>query len=350
MKLSQRITAFAMLGVMVVCMSGYMSVFLEGLNRLGLISYALVEIRETGIDEPLNEQEDPVKKSQGFLSFKNKVENQFNRIAFKQALIELSASVNRIVGKRLIIDVNESKTVVKLKNGHLTSIRSTPSVQIEEYAQNVIDLYENLTAQGIEVLYANMPFKIDKYDDQLPDGIVDYTNSDADRLLEILCQNMIPTVDFREEIRQVGLNHYEQFFYTDHHWTPETGLWAAGVLMNNHLPKYRHTSSIELYEIENYTVATYEKTFLGSYGRRTGFSYAGADDISIITPKFNSDLQVSVPSNKYSEIGDFSETIIDVNIISGDFFDNDPYGAYVGGNASAQIKNDNGNGYVCVVI
>ena len=289
--------------------------------------------------------EAPNSKQYGFYqsvrALQRRAENGFDLIGFRLYFVELNGGIHSILGKRVVLDADASQSVIKLNNGYLTTVRDTQSPLIEEHAENVIALYENLTERGIDFLYINAPFKIDKYDTQLPNGLSDYTNSDADKFLNILIQSNVPTVDLREELRQAGLNHYDLFFRTDHHWTPEAGLWAAGLVMNKYLPQYRYGNA-DLYDISNYYVDTHEQIFLGSWGRRTGRLYAGLDDISVITPNFETELYVSIPHRGYAKSGSFLETVIDPDDIT--------YNRYIGGNADARIVNATGNGKTCVVI
>jgi hypothetical protein len=83
-----------------------------------------------------------------------------------------------------------------------------------------------------------------------------------------------------------GLDQYAAFFKTDHHWKPETGIWANGKIMTY----LQELGIIENFnrswrDIDNFTVAVYKNSFLGSRGQRVGKYFAGVDDISLIYPE-----------------------------------------------------------------
>ena len=133
-----------------------------------------------------------------------------------------------------------------------------------------------------------------------------------------------------------------QFFYTDHHWKPEFAFYTfnkvAKVLNNN----YGFNISEDITNQLNYDKKIYSNYFLGSLGKRVGKYYAGLDDISLITPKFETDLRYEIPSHNVDKQGSFSETILDYGHIEvKDYYNKNPYAVYTGGDfAFSRITNN----------
>lgn len=91
-----------------------------------------------------------------------------------------------------------------------------------------------------------------------------------------------------------------------------------------------------------FSVTTYENTFLGAEGRRTGIFYSGLDDISKIVPKYNTLFSVEIPSKNIKRTGDFSTTVIDESKKCEEYsFTDSSYYMYWGGDYPlVNIKNE----------
>jgi len=232
------------------------------------------------------------------------VEENYNEyLPFKEQLVTLNGGVQKLLGKR---EVNNRYL---LDNGHMTYV--IPELDMENIASVTQSFSEEVQRRGIPFLYVNLLFKIDEQDKQLPPGVEDYSNENADRFVASLRERGVDCLDLRELEKAQGLDHYSLFFRTDHHWTPETGLWASGEIaaaLRERDPSFAYDPA--LFELENYNCETCEKVFLGSHGRRVGVWYAGLDDLDILTPKFETRLRFSVPSRNLVREGSFEETML----------------------------------------
>ena len=231
-------------------------------------------------------------------------ESRFNDfLPGKDALVTLNGGVQRLLGRR---EVNQR---YRLDNGQMTYI--IPELDMEPIAQNTVDFARVLEERGVPFLYVNLLFKIDETDKQLPPGVEDFSNENADRFLAILRREGVDCLDLRELEKAEGLEHYSLFFPTDHHWTPETGLWASNRIaaaLEARDPSL--AADLSCMELENYDREVREGVFLGSHGRRVGEWYAGADDLSILTPRFETRLRFSVPELELVREGSFEETML----------------------------------------
>ena len=232
------------------------------------------------------------------------VEENYNEyLPFKEQLVTLNGGVQKLLGKR---EVNNRYL---LDNGHMTYV--IPELDMENIASVTQSFSEEVQRRGIPFLYVNLLFKIDEQNKQLPAGVEDYSNENADRFVASLRERGVDCLDLRELEKAQGLDHYSLFFPTDHHWTPETGLWASGEIaaaLRERDPSFAYDPA--LFELENYNCETCKKVFLGSHGRRVGVWYAGLDDLDILTPRFETRLRFSVPSRNLVREGSFEETML----------------------------------------
>lgn len=242
--------------------------------------------------------------------------------------VTLNGGVQQMLGKKAIEDVSPDDRVIKLNNGYLTFLYKWKDMKSP--ANHLIHFNQSLKELHIPLLYIQAPFKIDKYNTQLPEGLKDTTNQNADEFLSYI-DGAVDYVDLREEIYKDGLSHYELFFKTDHHWKPEAAFWAYGKIRRILNEKYRFDIDAEYGNFSRYEVKKYENYFLGSQGKRTGLLYAGTDDISLIYPKFETKFIFKVPDRGIEKNGDFLHTMFDFKHVERrDYFGKDPYSVYAG--------------------
>ncbi len=260
--------------------------------------------------------------------------------AVEKTIVDLNKNYNDgFFGKYVFININglshklfdqrSMNNVIKLENGHLEEV--VPAVDAGEQAKETIRLKDALAEQGVLFLYVQVPYKISKYEDLLPIGVEDSSNQNADALLAQLAEGDVPILDLRERFWQEGINQYDLFFKTDHHWTPEAAFMAYGEVISYMRTSWDLPIEDSYIDRENYSEDKYEDWFLGSRGKRVGLYYGGVDDITLLYPSFETQMSLSVPSEDIIRLGSFKEAIFDYsNIEEKDYFLKNPYHAYIG--------------------
>lgn len=200
---------------------------------------------------------------------------------FKVNLIDLNGFMRRLFGER------EMNGVTKLNNGYLTMVAA--SAQDEQISANVEAIAQYAAycrTLGIRVLYVQPPYKISKYDPQLPAGVYDGHNASLNMLVDRLQQKGVEILDLREQMHADGVNPYDLFYKTDHHWTTEGGFYAYQKIAERIASDTGTTVDPKLLDMENYQIDNYPRWHLGSRGQRTGILFAGIDDYHLIYPAF----------------------------------------------------------------
>lgn len=224
---------------------------------------------------------------------------------------------------------------VLLENGHLSHwVPESPNPEdIRQAAKNIIRFHNVHTADHGSFLFVMAPSQISKYEELLPVGYQDTTNATADAFLSVLEEAGVPYLDLREELQKDKISVTEAYFTTDHHWTPQTAFWAYGKILNK-LTDMQAIGPVDSFytDPENYIFETYEDTFLGSSGKRTGIHYAGLDDSILIRPDFETDIRIRVPERQLELRGRYENVAYNTDVFHNyedpDYFQENIYGLY----------------------
>ena len=222
-------------------------------------------------------------------------------------------------------------------NGHFSGFCKETNIDI--LAKSIIRFSYFLENENIPFIYVQAPYKICKYDEKYS-GIHDFSNQNADAVIANLLVNKVDVLDLRELIHLENKNHYDLFFKTDHHWKPETGVWAAQKIIE----KIDSKTNLKLKSFydDDYDYKLYKKALLGSYGKKITLAKTKPDDFMLILPKKEYEIHFEAfdKHNKIADnFGNFNAMIDFENINSKDFYGKDPYHAYCYGSSNNFVEN-----------
>lgn len=270
------------------------------------------------------------------LKTRNDIEKAFNETSLKMPFIEINGAISLAFNKKT------HNSVIRLSDGTLTiaAMNNNPNVALNN-ADAIIKLRDYLDVLNIPLLYVHAPQK--NVYGLLPAGTTDYRDVCADLFIEKLNNNGINKIVLRNKI---GESNSDTFFNTDHHWLPEAAFRSFGIVGEELIKNYGFNIDKEFFNINNYNSKIYKNWFLGSAGKRVGRIYATqTDDISILTPKFDTSFEVSTyhgNSNIDLLNGNFEQTmIVKENIENKDYYNLNPYAAYSGGDFPLQTVTNN---------
>ena len=278
-------------------------------------------------------------KEQGLVGIAESVQAQYktDELYKKNDLINLNGLYNRLTGRRVLNDT------VLLKNGYINS-QNASELNMIERAQKVVELSDWVQEQGIQFLYVQMPYKLEVDEKSLPIGIENGSNENADQILEILNAHHVNTVDLRDGISATSEQVMENFYKTDHHWTP-IGAFKGFNITAEALQKLFPNEKImqqDMLNIEQWDIHTMENHFLGSQGKRVGQLFVGMDDLVWMTPKFDTYMSCAIHKDRQIMVGDYTSAVIqkkylnDVEEIQvsnkpGTYFNVNQFCVYIGG-------------------
>lgn len=289
-----------------------------------------------------DDADDDSGKASAYLSYVNTFKNSIEYYTTKllpgrMKYIEANAWFNKRVGMNI---VSGSDDVVVMKNGYLT-FESGAAEDMTEQAESVEWFSDIMKQKGVDFLYVQYPTKEKKGDNMLPDGIEDGYNEMADDILERLKKGGVSCFDIRNSLMQKGDDWYSNFFITDHHWKPETGVWAAGELVKKLNSEFGYSFDSDIGNLDNYNIEVYQKCQFGAQGKIATTAFAEPEDISIIYPKGDTSLTVKYNIDE-PKTGRFEDVIFNKeHLNSTDYYNYSAYAAYLDGNkALTQITNN----------
>ncbi|MBQ7202402.1 MAG: hypothetical protein IJS03_00125 [Eubacterium sp.] len=264
------------------------------------------------------------------------------RLRYHDYLMDAESVITRLTGTKRI-EKEDGEIVAIAKNDMLSGASGElTNDEISGAVRKISQLKTVSEKNGADFLYIYAPEK--NLDLELPASVDNYSVSNYNVFLKNLKEYNIPVLDLYAEKENEGISVEEMFFATDHHWKPESGFWATEKICRELSDLYGFDYNKYYTNINNYNVKLYEKWFLGSQGKKVGtyFSPKSPDDISLITPKFETSISESQPFKEETRNGDFSQTVLYMeNIECKDYYNLNSYAVYSGGDFRLQITKNN---------
>ena len=261
--------------------------------------------------------------------------------------IQLYGGVQRLSGRRMIQDMVAGNTVAKLSTGALNFVNLGTAGQVDQEAvgrraQATAELAAKLEVRGIHYLYIAAPQKIQRGAELLPRGLEESGNATCDAYLAELDRLGVDYLDLRPVFESNGI-YSNWFFRTDHHWKPEAAFFAWQYLSGELDLRYGYETPSILTNPNNWSTRVLDDFFLGSQGKRVGSLYAGVDDFTIYTPKFDTNLTYTNSDGSFDSSGPFAQSVcFHERVEERDWFNGNPYTYYSGGDyAMATMVNHN---------
>lgn len=250
--------------------------------------------------------------------------------------IELYGGTQRLLGRRMVEDVDPQYTVIRLEEDLLTfSDPDGEQMDMTNRAEEMVDFVHRVRKEyHIPVLYVQAPSKLSVL--SLPQGLEDHTEAEATQFLSLLEEAKVDTLDlrpvFQEAVEEDPQAAEELFFLTDHHWTPAGAFLGYQALCEKLEKRYRFRIDESLTDPDSFETYRFRQVFLGSQGRRVGANYGGLDDLEIWSPQFTTHFTYSVPIVGIKREGPFVTSLLFPERLADiDLYNDNPYAIYAGG-------------------
>lgn len=273
-------------------------------------------------------------------NIKNQIENySSDYLIGYEKIVEIAKNYEKVIGWDLI-SYSDNDTPIEIGDGIWSEVRSQKNY--DDIKNNIVNFNNYLKDNKIDLLYVQAPAKIENTTSGGTLNILkDYLKENTDNFINSLEENNIEVLDLREKMKEEGLDYKSSFFKTDHHWTPQTGIWATKQIANKINDLWGMKIDSNIYRKENFDTKTYENIYLGSQGRRVTLAKAKPENFDVIYPNFETNISIKIPSMEIDKTGSFREILIDENFISKDYYNATVYSTYdYGDKAVKAIKNN----------
>lgn len=229
----------------------------------------------------------------------------------KDELIDLNGGWARLMGYK------RYNGIIK---GHGDMLFPLPRQRVEtrRCLHSLLNLYQKCCQNECEFLYVQLPLKMNRMGDMLPDGCgKDYSHEMVDDFLSNLRQLAIPTYDTRGGVDADFESVQRYFFRTDHHWNFDGAMKVFYELMMKLQQILELPSSVVAEKIlpRSWKRMAFPRCFLGSWGRRVGALYAGKDEVYYYLPSFETQIRKRILSRDVDVEGPFEESVIFKDVI-----------------------------------
>ena len=268
--------------------------------------------------------------------------NTIKKQNYHDRLLDINSLKENILGTRVIM--KEDTIVAKSDEGFLLGYfddELDDSLAIDEWLAAIRKNQQLAEKNGAHYLYCAVPAKTFYFREPL--NVTSYNKINYDNKINILSDSDIPFIDFYDVFEEKHVSKEDMFFITDHHWKPQSGFLANKIISEKLSDLYGFNYNKKATDLDNYIITTYPNWFLGSYGKKAGtfFTWYGADDFDLITPKFETDFTENIASNGTVRKGRFEETVLHMKKMKKDYYHVFPYSTYSGGDFRLQIIRNN---------
>ena len=260
--------------------------------------------------------------------------------------VDFNGLVARMTGKRVLNDR------MLLYNGTLVSVYQTQDLT---YVSNVVEavtqLNDYLKDRQTPFLYIQAPYKSDEDPHLVPLPVESNQMLRGQQILDRLQVNGVETLSIQQALDDQGISIYDAYYRTDHHWKPETALWACGLAQTTLSKRFGLQTTPEDDLISHWKIDNFPNSFLGSDGKRVGVYFAGVEDFHVLSPLSEPTIQYACPYTKIYQYGSFRDTLYDDAQI-GEVHDSDNYEGYLQRGSALQyiVNEDNPNGLKVLVV
>ena len=256
------------------------------------------------------------------------IENKLNTYSSSfligyQKLTEFAKAYDEVIGWNFA-SFGEYNGIVELPDDYLTSYME--ECDEREQIQSLYSFNAFLNRMDIPLVYVQAPYKISAYDDATISGTADFSNQNADKLLNGLRKQGILTYDIRETIHDEKLSNHSLFYRTDHHWLTTTGLWASQQVLSFLDEKLDFHADVRRLDADKFRQDLYPDWFLGSQGKKVTLARTEPDDFVLLYPKYDTKFHYAVPAEDIDVVGDYSIVYDMRQIETKNLYGLNPYG------------------------
>ncbi len=181
---------------------------------------------------------------------------------------------------------------------------------IEENYEKMFGLADRVMKEGRDFVYIMPPVKDGELDHSYKDVYIDHSSEVRDLVKHRCTDDRIPVITVGDHVESLADNEDVLFFRGDHHWLPQTAMFACGLLAD-WMNERGYSIDVSKFDMKNYDIQYSPTAFIGSLGRKVSTIYADNERMPILIPKYESNLTVFISGTDTESIGTIDETLFD---------------------------------------
>lgn len=227
---------------------------------------------------------------------------------FQDLCIAASMFIDKLIGLDMTTSLSDGQytlenLIIPYENDYLGYVWNNN--RISDNFDNLVNFVQQMRNEGRNFLYFLVPGKYAGNE-----IYSDHSQEMHDLMIKSMKEAGIDIYDMWETIEENGISMSSLFFKSDHHWLPETGIWANKLLSEYLNNNYGYSIDTSLFDLDNYDITILEKNYLGSQGKKVSTIYSSIDDFPILIPKYNTDLEVFISDYNTTKSGSVQETLL----------------------------------------
>lgn len=265
----------------------------------------------------------------------DKIENIFTtEFKYRYFFVILKNQFLKLLGQDMTVALangqDDQDLVVHYQNSEDSLSMPMHDVNIDRKVEAVIEFGKGIEEKGINFFFFEVPDKCSG------EGMyLDYSQEKNVQFHEAMEEAELRVLTVKDYFNKPS----ESYFYkTDHHWLPETGIWADKILCNYMNSEFGYSVNTEIYECGKYRTEVFNEPFLGSLGKKVTHVYTNADEFKIIYPQYQTDLTVFVSNQNKIFSGSIEETLFDYSALESKGLYEDNFYAFYGYGDNAWIN------------
>ena len=240
-------------------------------------------------------------------------ESSFNSLFSSNSL---SLDLFSLTQRLLLKHETRSFEVLRANNGQLylgSQSWLSEGITVEDVAEQILKIKDKVEEYGGHFIFCQVPYKTAEIVPELKYYADDTVYSEETALCDLLKEKGVDVLDLREQV------DCSEYFKTDHHWTVTSAFNSSKHIVEKLGADYGFSFNADLSDSANYSVASYDKSLLGSIGVKVGPFFAGKDDFIIWLPEFDTSLELKhyndLGNLSFSHDGRFEETFINKQLL-----------------------------------
>lgn len=213
----------------------------------------------------------------------DKIETDYSAGLWKQKEL---INLNGFMANKLKIHGQYSKMGLYVTDKNYI-VSASPYTTTDYEVEETVGLRDFLAANGINLLYVNEPTKyIDDDWFSKEFGVETFANRNQDMFMNRIVSAGVDAIDLRDSIVEDGLDIFDMFYRTDHHWTTPAGLWATRIIAEGLNSRFGYTIDLSAFDEDRFVWTEWKKCWLGEQGRKVALTYVGLDNYTEIKPDY----------------------------------------------------------------